>query len=218
MSDRRRAADQWTLHDTALWHTVDILAAYLTGDLDRRPPALTSFAPAFGPDERTLVEGPFQLFHFAAAGGDSFFVGGSGALGLALVAGSVLHSVNRNQQRWRLADSGQLVVSTSGFYLASRQGLRPWSWAAVDGVTVSGPRSVTLQGRTDHGAAVSWAVNSDWSELLFVLWALTRHRRHPQLIAGSWLPPGWRERAEGHGYPPQSRLVEIDRALGSGER
>ena len=46
-----------------------------------------------------------------------------------------------------------------------------------------------------------WAIASDWAELVFVLWALARHPRHPQLINGEWLPPGWLEHAEAFQHP-----------------
>lgn len=205
----------WTQHDTALWHTLDILAMRLTGTLDRRPTVLTSFAHAWGPDETILAQGPYELMQFTAADGGSFLIGGTGGLGLALLAGTAIYSANRRTEKWRRVDQGQLSVSTHGFYLASAAGLRPWSWDGIDAVTVAGPGAVYLQGRSDQGAAVCWGVGSDWSELLFVLWALARHRQHPQLLDGAWLPPGWTARAAHHGYATHRQSTDITRALRS---
>ena len=60
---------------------------------------------------------------------------------------------------------------------------------------------------------MSWIIQSDWAELLFVAWAVIRHRRHPQLVTGGWLPPGWVERATQYGYMPQQQMTQITRAL-----
>ena len=45
-------------------------------------------------------------------------------------------------------------------------------------------------------------IRSDWAELLFVLWALVRHPRHPQLGNGGWQPPGWQDRCRANGLVP----------------
>ena len=207
--------DTWTQHDTALWHTLDILAMSLTGTLGQRPAVPTSFAPAWGPAETILAQGPYELMLFTAADGGSFLIGGTGGLGLALLAGSAIYSASRRTEKWRQVDHGQLSASTHGFYLASTVGLRPWSWDGIDAVTVAGPRAVYLQGRSDQGAQVCWGVRSDWAELLFVLWALARHRQAPQLLNGAWLPPGWTARAAHHGYPTDRQSAAVAHALTS---
>lgn len=77
-------------------------------------------------------------------------------------------------------DTGMIYVSAYGFYLSGEGGLYPWSWG------------------------FSWILRSDWAELVFVTWALAVHPRHPQLLTGGWLPPGWLDWAAGHHW---TRLV-----------
>jgi hypothetical protein len=87
-------------------------------------------------------------------------------------------------------------VSTHGFYLQTQSaGLLPWSWGALVSAAMTARSSVHLQGLTAHGKGVSWLLRTPWAELVFVLWALARHPQHPQLLTGSWLPPGWVEHA-----------------------
>lgn len=69
----------------------------------------------------------------------------------------------------------------------------PWR-ASVTSATMARPGAVQISGNSEHGP-VSWALCSDWAELLFITRALTRHPRHPQLIDGQWLPPGWLDHA-----------------------
>ena len=223
------SAAGWSQHDSALWHTVDILAAWLTGSIQQRPQVLTPFALAGGENEQVLVEGGYELYEYVALGDGSYahsttLVGGSGFLGLALAAGTLAGSAMGNArrraeaqrnaaERWHPTDRGQLFVSTHGFYLSNQYGLRPWTWAGIDAATVVGPTGVHVQGRGWGGTPISWIVRADWAELLFVMWALARHRQHPQLLTGGWLPPGWTERAQRHGYMPVRQMTDITRAL-----
>jgi hypothetical protein len=221
----------WSQHDSALWYTLDILAAWLGGGLEARPPVLTPFAPSLGQGERVLTEGSYQLSEYVALGDGSydhstFIAGGTGLLGMTLLAGTIAGSAIGNsrrraeaerdaRERWHPVAWGTLAVSTHGFYLTNQYGLNPWSWYGVSAATVVGPGAVHLQGQGSHGPT-SWIVQSDWAELLFVAWAVTRHRHHPQLVTGSWLPPGWVQRATRSGYMPRRQMDEIARALPAG--
>jgi hypothetical protein len=212
MTRRKPAARPWTNHDTALWHILDILAAHLSDDLDRRPEILTNFARAWGPAERIVAEGNVELYQYTSGDGGYFLAAGSGAAGLALLAGTALYSADRNRTKWRRISQGRLTVSIHGFYIADQAGLHPWSWDSVDAISVSGPGGAFLQGQSRHGS-VAWAVRSDWTELLFTLWALARHPRHPQLLTGAWLPPDWMNHAQHHGYATGPQTAIIAKAL-----
>lgn len=232
MANQPSGPRPWDDHDTAIWHTLDILAAVLTSQLQERPATMSPFPPSMGPGERMLSQGGYDRLQYMAAGDGSydssmFIAGGTGVLGLGLLAGTALASAAGNasrrsraqeaaQERWRPLDSGLLWISTHGFYLQNPHGLLPWSWPAVTSAMVAGPAAVHLQGQTDGGVAVSWIVRSHFAELLFVLWALYRHPGHPQLVTGGWLPPGWAEHARAHGHLPEQQLARITTALTAG--
>jgi hypothetical protein len=59
---------------------------------------------------------------------------------------------------------------------------------------MAAPAAVQISGEGANGP-ISWLLSSDWAELIFVSWALARHPRHPQLLSGGWLPPGWANHA-----------------------
>jgi hypothetical protein len=220
--------DEWSDADTALWHTLDILCAASTGRLAQRQPLLTQFPPQYAPDEIVLAQGHFRLAEHTAAGDGSYLhsttvVGGTGGFGLALLAGTALASAAGNSRRraeaaaaaarqWRQIDEGWLFVSSHGFYLQTPTALLPWAWEHVDAAQVVERSCAHLQGRSTQGP-VSYLLQSAWAELVFVLWGLARHRRHPQLLEGSWLPPGWVDHARACDRWPQRQVAELEAAL-----
>lgn len=221
----------WTDDDTCLWHTLDILAAVVTGRPERRSAVLTTFPPRLGADERLLVEGPMTLHGLTTLGDGTYqhsttLLTGTGRVGVGLAVGSLAASAIGNASRrraaaaaatpmWRPIDRGGLVVSTDGFYLHTAQGLFAWPWASVASAAVTGRRQVHVQGTAAHGRDVSWVLESCWSEVLFAVWALACHRTHPQLVDGTWLPPGWVDHARAHGYWPEHRVRDLTAALGA---
>jgi hypothetical protein len=108
-------------------------------------------------------------------------------------------------------DQGLLWVSTAGFYLQTDAGLFPWAWVAVRSIVLTGPGAAHVQGTSQSGE-VSWLLQSDWAELVFVLWAMAVHPNHPSLPNGGWLPPGWRERAQLAGYLDFATATELRKA------
>jgi len=218
----------WTDDDTAIWHTLDILAAMLSGRASARPPLATPFPPHLAPGELILVEGPFLLSSFYATSDGSstqstMFVAGTGAFGAAAVVTSLVGSalVNASREKaaraaatpaWRPCDSGTVYVSTRGFYLQTNTGLYPWDWSSVSSATVVGRSRVNIQGDSRQDA-VSWILQSPWAELIFTLWAVARHPTHPQIVTGGWLPPGWYEHAKANGYWPERQIHEITAAV-----
>jgi hypothetical protein len=177
--------------------------------LDGIPEILSSFPPSLGPDERLWASGPYIACEFRPLGDGTWqtsntFVAGTGTLGLSLAVGSlVAGAVSRSKARdraaadavarWVPAHQGQLFVSGYGFYFHTPQ-VFSWRWSDIDEATVTAAGETRISGHSTRGPTM-WAIASDWAELVFVLWALARHPRHPQLVNGEWLPPGWLEHA-----------------------
>ncbi|WIX82014.1 hypothetical protein QRX50_15230 [Amycolatopsis carbonis] len=139
------------------------------------------------------------------------FVFGTGALGVGLVAGSLVGGAVAKSRartaaaaaavpRWVPVEQGTLYPSAHGFYLHTPRVLA-WNWPAITGATMVGPGMVHITGESKSGP-ISWLVQSDWAELVFVTWAFAVHPRHPQLVTGQWLPPGWVDHARFHQHPP----------------
>jgi hypothetical protein len=222
------AEPAWTDRDGALWHTCEIAADLAQG---RTPPnrleVATPFPPQLAADEVTWASGRFQLLEHRALGDGSYahssdFLLATGPGGMTLMtAMAVGTAVGNNARRraaqaaaaprWTLIDAGVLYVSGYGFYLHVTNGLLPWRWSDITMASMVGPAAVQLAGNSQRGT-ISWILRSDWAELVFVTWAFDRHPRHPQLVTGEWLPPGWLQRAAAR-YP--TRLATP--AMGSGD-
>ncbi|MBV9487206.1 MAG: hypothetical protein JO246_14245 [Frankiaceae bacterium] len=211
----------WTDHDGAIWHTFDIAAAVLGGSVRERPELSSPFPPQAGAAEKMLVSGTFQLLAYGAPGDGTYrhqggFILAGGVAGLALTAASVVGRQAGNARRrnaavaaatprWMPVDSGNLWVSTHGFYMHTAQGLFAWTWPQINTAQMVGPGDVHIQGDSTTGP-ISWIIRGNWSELLFVLWALAHHSQHPQLISGGWLPPGWLDHCAAHGNRPDQQI------------
>jgi len=214
MAKKTPPARRWTPRDSALWHTCEIAADLGSG----RPPqpkleVLTPFPPQLADDELIWAGGAFQLLEQAAPGDGSYVHNGgfffaTGPAGLAATAAVALGTAAGNSARrkaaaaqavprWMPTDGGQLYLSRHGFYFSTAKGLHTWIWAAITMSRMVGAGAVHIVGQSDRGP-VSWVLRSDWAELLFVTWALEVHPRHPQLLTGEWLPPGWPAWAAAH--------------------
>lgn len=204
---RRRGPAAWTARDAALWHTCDVLDALATDRVDLLAPVATTFPASIGAGERFLATAPYTLAEFFPLGDGSYRrVQGGRMGGLPAAVGNARRrsaAAAAATPRWNPVESGWLFLSTHGFYLAG-SGIRPWPWTDVTAATMTAPGAVHLYGESAAGA-VSWTVHSDYAELLFAVWARTRHPDHPQLAAAAWLPPDWSERAAAHlGTVPDS--------------
>ena len=213
----RKSIRSWGPYDTALWHTCAVLAAVRANRLEGLPQIGVPFAMQMGGcDERIFGSGEMVLSEWDAPGDGSYqhsggFFMATGKGGLALTAGvagmQAIGNASRRrraaaaaQPRWLPVDHGLIHVGTHGYYLQTPNGFHPWNWESLDSAQVVDMAKVWLQGRSVNGP-VSWLIDSHFAELTFVLWALARHPRHPQLIDGSWLPPNWAPWAADQGYP-----------------
>ncbi|QKV78285.1 hypothetical protein [Amycolatopsis sp. Hca4] len=209
----------WTQRDEVLWYTC-YLAALLAGGQSTQDvhEVLAPFPPTIGGDEKFWACGSFVLSDFRALGDGSWQVStpvvfGTGAVGLGLVAGTLVGgSIAKSRARraaqaaavprWVPIEQGNVYLSQYGFYMHTPSVLR-WPWTDISGLSVVAPATVHFSGNSEHGP-ISWMLQSDWAELLFVSWALAVHPRHPQLVTGGWLPPGWVEHARFHQRAPRA--------------
>lgn len=208
---------RWTDHDTALWHTCDVLAKLRLGQAQALPVLAVPFAMKLGGHEEwILASGNYKWARWAALSDGSYLHNDSvffatGGVGMALTAAFIgtrsIGNARRKRRaredatpRWVWGNPGQIHVGTHGFYLQSTTGLVSWDWGSIDMLQIDAPATIRMQGRGDSGP-VNWMLTSIWAELVFVLWASTRNPNHPQLIDGSWLPTDWNGWASRQGRP-----------------
>ncbi len=203
----------WTHRDDALLYTCHLARlVHQAGDLSGLAQVIAPFPAELGPDDRLWASGPFVLREYRALGDGSwqtsgFIAGGTGAFGAGLLAASlVTNAATKNAARaraaadatprWHPIDHGTLYVGRYGIVLHTPAVL-PWTWTEITSATMVWPGGVHFTGTSSRGP-ISWVLESDWSELVFILWALTRRPTHPQLLGGGWLPPGWTDHAGAH--------------------
>lgn len=172
------------------------------------------------PARCAYVSGPIRVLELRAAGDGSYlhssgFVVGTGPMGLALLAGSLIGNATGNAlRRQRAHHDAQLAfrhqldaivyVTDVGFVLHNYEGVFSWHHDAIDAMQVVGPGVALMQGQAID-RRVTWQLLSPWAELMFVTWALERHPDHAQLLDGSWFREGWLAYARSRGRDP--RLV-----------
>ena len=207
--------------DSALWATTHIVSDILHS---RVPEYRVDTLFPLGPNEIAMAAGAVFADAYRSAGDGSYVQSsgiafGTGRLGVAMVAGSLIGNAAANSKRrreaeanatatWRPEFSGSIYVTNAGFTLQTAAGLFPWGWQSIDLMQVIDFNRVVLQGRSSQGS-ITWRLTSEWSELVFVLWALSQHPQHPQLRDGSWLPHGWIEWATHMGYRPHLGQPQI---------
>ena len=194
----------WTDRDTALWHTCEIAGDLAAGVVPApRQQIATPFPPQFAQDEEFWGVGAYDLYEIRVLG-DGSYTHQDGFLLSSSVTDVLafhlwLYSLNSRRRaraaqdavpRWVRIDGGAVYVSRYGMHWQTPYSLGTWAWEHISAAEVVEPGVLHVQGQSVDGP-VSWLLNSDWAELVFVTWAFARHRRHPQLLAGSWLPPGW---------------------------
>jgi hypothetical protein len=217
MSKRKAVDAGWTDRDSALWHTCEIAVDLARGRVPAPRLQVTSiFPPRLGADEQYWAAGPYTLNEQRAPGDGTyvhdsgyFFATGRGGLTAtaAVAAFRAAGNARRRRQaelaaipRWTQTDCGTVFVSRYGIHLHNASGVFPWDWSSIAAAQMVAPASVQILGNSTNGP-VSWVLQSDWAELLFVAWALACHPRHPQIITGTWLPPGWLQRCAEYAHP-----------------
>ena len=215
----------WSHHDAALWYTCEIVYDVLRGAAPTPVGGeIQAPFPPQPPDERFLASGSFTLLDWRALGDGTYMrkttvVGGTGALGIFALGATLLGSAVGNsarrsqasaaaQPRWVTIASGELLVAEHEFVMVSPQGLWRWRGNAVESADMTGPGHMRMHGTSVNGP-VTWVLQSDWAELVFLLWALRHHPRHPRLLDGGWLPHGWMQHAQRHSYDTRLSSPQI---------
>lgn len=213
-SDIRAAPDGWTKQDQAILVSCQIIGDICRG---RVPPMRAQTMFALPPDAVAFVSGPARIFELRAAGDGSYttngsFVFGTGRLGMAMMAGSLIGNAVANsrarsqamadaQVAFRFQFEAGMYVANTGFIFHGAEGVFTWLYGDVHAMQLIEPNTVLMQGASGRGT-VTWKMVSPYAELILVLWALERHPQHPQLCDGSWLADGWLEYARAQGYDP----------------
>jgi len=212
-----RAASEWTTMDEVRLLTCQIAADLLAGRVPALRVATTFWLPQ---GEVAVTNGPVRVLELRAAGDGSYvhtsgFAFGTGALGVALLAGSLMGNAAGNTRRRRQAEQdarlafrhqfdASVFVTTAGFVFQDAQGVGRWGHGDINTMQMLGPSAVAMQGDAID-RSVTWQLLTPWAELIFVAWALRQHPHHPQLVDGSWLMGEWLHYARMHGRDP--RLV-----------
>lgn len=205
MDEERVSPREWTTADSALWHTLVILADRRARRMPKQR-AKVDFPLAEG--EIALATGPFDMDVLLGDDGapveDPKLVFGARALGADDVPGAEPEPAADRQDlpdtAWHHDFSGELTVTSHGFYLQTGEGRFRWLWQDVSQAEVSAFTALMLQGQSESGT-ITWRLRSSWAELVFVLWVMAANPGHPQLATGSWLPDHWVEWAAAMGYP-----------------
>ncbi|GGR64357.1 hypothetical protein [Streptomyces roseolus] len=212
----------WTALDEYLWHTCEIVADVVQGQLDRRP-LVATVAPLPSGD-RALATGPARSYRWRALGNGSYhhnqvvaagppaFVIGS-LLGAAVGNSSRRREAARNAQpRWVAEVSGEVTVSREGAFIVHP--VRPAGsvvlyWSGLDFIDLVAPDVFQTTYISTANNQVAMRIATPWASLMFALAALTRFPAHPRLLGRGWLPPGFEQRSAAIGRPcrPAADLV-----------
>lgn len=203
--------EAWTARDAALWKTAELAAAAMKNALDSQPTFPVPFAVQFGgANEGIYAHGPFRLLELRADGDGSYVhhssvltATGRGAIPLMLGFAAIQamgNAARRNraasqaQLAWQIIAHGTVSVSDYGFYLHTPSAVNPWAWNHIDLAELTGPGQLRIQGQAAHGP-VTWILESDWAELVFVFWSIACNPTSPQFVTRTWLPPEWLAKA-----------------------
>jgi hypothetical protein len=207
----------WTDADQALLYTCHLAADLLAGRPMRPAPVRAPFPPRYSVEETYLASGPFTLSIHAAPGDgsymhDSSFFFATGRGGLAATAGfAAVRAMGNSRRRaqaqeqaiarWLPRHAGEVTVSDHGMYLRNIQDFFAWDWHSIDSAEVVAFNTVILAAPSTQGTT-HWLLQSQYAELVFLLWAKTRYPGHPQLQHHAWLPPNWAPWATAQGHRP----------------
>ncbi|MFF6888627.1 hypothetical protein ACFY9F_36235 [Streptomyces sp. NPDC012421] len=212
----------WTALDEYLWHTCEIVADVVQGQVDRRP--LVATVAPLPPGDRALVTGPGRSFRWMALGDGSYhhtnaFAVGSPAFVIGSLLGNAVGNSSRRaaaardaQPRWVAADPGEVTVSRMGAFIIHP--VKPTDsvflyWSGLDSIDLVAPDVFQTHFVNTSGTGVALRVATPWASLMFALAALARFPAHPRLVERGWLPPGFEQRSAAFGRPcrPATDLV-----------
>ena len=154
-----RAASEWTTMDEVRLLTCQIAADLLAGRVPALRVATTFWLPQ---GEVAVTNGPVRVLELRAAGDGSYvhtsgFAFGTGVLGVAVLAGSLMGNAAGNTRRRRQAEQdarlafrhqfdASVFVTTAGFVFQDAQGVGRWGHGDINTMQMLGPSAVAMQG------------------------------------------------------------------------
>lgn len=208
----------WSPFDEYLWHSCDILADILEGQVARRPVVATTArlqhgdrALAVGPGQRltwrTLGSGSYTHTNVAAFGSPGFVIG-------SLVGSAVGNSARRRQAardaqpRWVVDGPGEVTLTLQKLHFAHAAEL-DLDWGALSSIDLVASDVFQTSFVNTRGSQVTVRVQTPWASLAFALAAITAFPAHPRLLTRGWLPPDFEQRCAGVGRPcrPAAQLA-----------
>lgn len=200
----------WSPLDEYLWHSCDILADVLEGQVARRPVVATTArlqhadrALAVGPGQRltwrALGSGRYTHTNVAAFGSPGFVVG-------SLVGSAIGNSARRRQAtrdaqpRWVVDGPAEVTLTLQRLHFAHAAGL-DLDWRALSAIELAAPDVFQTSFVNARGSQVTVRVQTPWASLAFALAAITAFPAHPRLLTRGWLPPDFEQRCARVGRP-----------------
>lgn len=208
----------WTHRDSVLFASCQIIADLRAGRIASRPQLAHTFTLSLGGDnERLLASGNYLLDWWGRTGNgsystSSFIAGGTGALGIGLLAATAISSSSRNSA----ARSNAAAAATVMWPARRRQHRSHHELRLLPHRRT--PRIPLIRMGLDHegdldyqgmfrfqanmrtGTTEQFMIRSDWAELIFVCWTLARNQGHPRLQANTWLGPAFIDKCRRHQY------------------
>ncbi|MFD1939612.1 hypothetical protein ACFSKW_49950 [Nonomuraea mangrovi] len=79
----------------------------------------------------------------------------------------------------------------------------------IEGIDLTGEGVVEIVTRKDDGSRLVLEYHTPWASYIFGMTTVAYFKRHPRLLSGQWLPPGFEEHCERLGEPcaPARRLA-----------
>lgn len=203
----------WSPLDEHLWHSCEIVADLLAGDLARRPLIATTArlecddrALAIGPGMRSTWRAPgngrYQHNSVVAVGNPAFVVG-------SLLGSAVGNSARRRQAardaqpRWMVDGPGEVTITCQRLHLGSSTIGLHLDWKALTTIDLVSVDAFQTSFVDTRGRQVTTMVHTPWASLAFAVAAITAFPAHPRLLSGGWLPPGFEQKCARFGRPCQ---------------
>lgn len=208
----------WSPSDEYLWHSCDILADVLEGQVVRRPVVATTARLQHG--DRALAVGPAQRQTWRALGNGRYThtnVAAFGSPGFVIgsLAGSAIGNSSRRRQaardaqpRWVADGAGEVTLTLQRLHFAHTAEL-DLDWKALSSIELVAPDVFQTSFVNTRGSHAMVRVQTPWASLAFALAAITAFPAHPRLLTRGWLPPDFEERCARVGRPcrPAAQLA-----------
>lgn len=209
----------WSPLDEYLWHSCDILADILEGQVARRPVVATTARLHHG--DRAVAVGPGQRLTWRALGNgryrrnDVFAFGNPGVV-LGTLAATVIGNAARRRQaahdaqpRWVLDGTGEVTLTLQKLHFANPGCELDLEWRALGSIELVAADVFQTSFVNTRGAHTTVRVRTPWASLAFALAAITAFPAHPRLLSCGWLPPDFEQRCALAGHPcrPAAQLA-----------